>query len=236
LLPAENVAPSISGPSFFAFRRNDWKYDDISGQNTLANFSFRKEDSTAIIEVNYSGALRSTRWRVAADGPSALKVRLDYEYAFDGNVDMLGVRFKASESAIRKVRWLGMGPYRVWQNRQQGTRLDVWENAYNDSTPGESWTYPEFQGYFRDWRWAVFDTAGGHLSITSETPGSFLGLFKPRDGIDGLLDFPDVGIAFLEVIPAMRNKFHTTDEIGPQSKPQRLSGTVRRTVLLRFGD
>lgn len=238
LLPAENVALSIpitTGPSFVAFRRNDRKYDDISGQSTVTNFRFRQEGSEAIIEIDYSGALRSTRWRVAADGPSALKVRLEYEYAFEGSVDMIGVRFKGSESAITRVRWLGMGPYRVWQNRLRGTRLNVWENPYNDSTPGENWTYPEFQGYFRDWKWAVFDTAAGRLSISSETPGSFLGLFKPRDGVDGLLDFPDIGIAFLEVIPAMRNKFHTTGEIGPQSKAQTVSGTVRRTVLLRFG-
>ncbi|HEV8430373.1 MAG TPA: glycoside hydrolase family 2 TIM barrel-domain containing protein [Pyrinomonadaceae bacterium] len=227
--------PISSGPSFVAFRRNDRKYDDISGPGKLTNFAFRKEGSDAIIEGNYSGALRSTRWRIAADGPTALKVRLDYEYAYDGTVDMIGVRFKADESAIKNVRWLGMGPYRVWQNRLQGTRLDVWENAYNNSTPGENWTYPESQGYFRDWRWVAFDTTAGPLSITSETPGSFLGLFKPRDGLNGLLDLPDVGIAFLDVIPAMRNKFHTTDEIGPQSKPPRVFGTVKRTVLLRFG-
>jgi hypothetical protein len=227
--------PISSGPHFFAFRRNNRKYDDISGQSTVTKFAFRKEGSEAVIEFNYSGALHSTRWRVAADIPSAMKVRLEYEYTFAGAVDMIGVGFNASENMIKKVRWLGMGPYRVWQNRLQGTRLDVWQTAYNESTPGANWTYPESQGYFRDWRWVLFETAVGPFSITSQTSGSFLGLFKPRDGVDGLLEFPDIGIAFLEVIPAMRNKFHTTDEIGPQSKPLPVSGLVKRTVLLRFG-
>jgi hypothetical protein len=63
---------------------------------------------------------------------------------------------------------------------------------------------------------------------------TFLGLFKPKDGVNGLLDLPDIGIAFLDVIPAMRNKFHTTDEIGPQSKPRMVSGVVKRTILMRF--
>ncbi|HEY2972464.1 MAG TPA: glycoside hydrolase family 2 TIM barrel-domain containing protein [Pyrinomonadaceae bacterium] len=234
LLPADNM-PISSGPHFFAFRRNNRKYDDISGQSTVTKFAFRKEGSEAVIEFNYSGALHSTRWRVAADIPSAMKVRLEYEYTFAGAVDMIGVGFNASENMIKKVRWLGMGPYRVWQNRLQGTRLDVWQTAYNESTPGANWTYPESQGYFRDWRWVLFETAVGPFSITSQTSGSFLGLFKPRDGVDGLLEFPDIGIAFLEVIPAMRNKFHTTDEIGPQSKPLPVSGLVKRTVLLRFG-
>ncbi len=118
----------------------------------------------------------------------------------------------------------------------EGTRLDVWETAYNDSTPGETWIYPEFKGYFRDWRWATLDTADGRMTISIETPDSFLGLFKPKDGVNGLLDLPDIGIAFLDVIPAMRNKFHTTDEIGPQSKPKQVSGTKRGTLYFRFAE
>jgi hypothetical protein len=86
--------------------------------------------------------------------------QLDYEYRFDGVVDLLGVRFDSPQDSMRGIRWLGMGPYRAWQNRLQGTRLDVWENTYNDTTPGESWAYPEFKGYFRDWKWATFDTTG----------------------------------------------------------------------------
>jgi hypothetical protein len=100
--------------------------------------------------------------------------------------------------------------------------------------PGERWIYPEFKGYFRDVRWVDFVTASGVTSLSPVPSGSYLGLFKPRDGVDGLLDFPDVGIAVLDVIPAMRNKFHTTDEIGPQSKAKQFSGTVKRTIQLRF--
>ena len=161
-------------------------------------------------------------------------VRLDYEYAFDGVVDAIGVNFDFPENHMKGIRWLGMGPYRVWQNRMQGTRLDVWQNAYNDTTPGESWTYPEFKGYFRDWKWAAFDTIEGKIIVHTGTDDSFLGIYKPKDGKDGLLDLPEIGIAFLDVIPAMRNKFHTTDEIGPQSQPKQVSGIKRGTIHFRF--
>jgi len=140
------------------------------------------------------------------------------------------------ENRLRGIRWLGRGPYRVWQNRMQGTRLDVWNNAYNDSTPGESWIYPEFKGYFRDWQWADLQTADGSIIISTENKSSFLGLYQPKDGKDGLLDLPQIGIAFLDVIPAMRNKFHTTDEIGPQSKPRQVSGIKHGIIHFRFFD
>ena len=136
---------------------------------------------------------------------------------------------------MRGVRWLGRGPYRVWQNRLHGTRLDVWENRSHDTTPGESWDYPEFQGYFRGWRWAVFDTLGGKVTVLNETDDSYLGVYKPKDGRDGLLDFPETGIAFLDVIPAMRNKSHPPSELGPQSKQKQVSGTRRGAVSFRFG-
>ena len=224
--------PFGHGPRMVAFRRNDRKYEDVAGPNLLKDFSFRPDGTGVVVEASYEGPLRQTRWRIGADG----SVRLDYEYYFDGALDMVGVQFDFPEKQIKGIRWLGMGPYRVWQNRMQGTRLDVWENAYNDTTPGESWAYPEFKGYFRDWRWASFITSAGKITISTEADNSFLGIYKPKDGKDGLLDLPEIGIGILDTIPAMRNKFHTTDEIGPQSKPKHVSGTKHGAIHFRFSD
>lgn len=223
--------PFGNGPRFVAFRRNDRKYVDIAGESSLTNLATRKEGATVLVEASYKGALRQARWKIGAYGA----VRLDYEYTFDGVVDVIGVNFDFPENQMKGIRWLGMGPYRVWQNRMQGTRLNVWQNAYNDTTPGESWTYPEFKGYFRDWRWATFDTTAGRIIAETDAVDSYLGIYKPKDGKDGLLDLPNIGIAFLDVIPAMRNKFHTTDEIGPQSQPKQVSGIKRGTIHFRFG-
>lgn len=222
--------PFSNGPRFVAFRRNDRKYTDVAGQSSLTNFAARKEGADVLVEASYKGILDHTRWRISADGA----VQLNYEYKFDGVVDMIGVNFDFPENHMKGIRWLGRGPYRVWQNRLQGTRFDVWENAYNDTTPGESWLYPEFKGYFRDWKWVTFDTIDGEVAIKTDAEDSFLGIYKPRDGRDGLLDLPEIGIAFLDVIPAMRNKFHNTDEIGPRSKPRQVSGIKPGTIHFRF--
>lgn len=226
------VIPFGNGPRFIAFRRNDRKYTDVAGPNLLTNFAWRNEGSDVVIEASSTGALNRVRWRVSSMGG----VRLDYEYAFDGIVDMIGIQFDVPEKEMKKIRWLGQGPYRVWQNRMKGTRLDVWQNNYDDTTPGESWVYPEFKGYFRDWKWASFDTAKGRIIISTEADESFLGVYKPKDGKDGLLDFPEMGLAFLDAIPAIRNKFHTTEEIGPQSQANHVSGMKRGTVSIRFDD
>jgi hypothetical protein len=227
--------PIGNGPRLIAYRRNDRRYDNVAGVSQLSHFETKKEDGAVVVEASYDGALKSVRWRLSSNSTTGLWAQLDYEYRFEGGIDILGVEFQSAEKSLRALRWLGMGPYRVWQNRLQGTRLDVWENAYNDSTPGESWIFPEFKGYFHDLRWARFEADSGPFAISFTAPNSYLGLFKPKDGINGLLDFPDVGIAVLDVIPAMRNKFHTTDELGPQSRPKQVSGVVKRTLQFRFG-
>ena len=239
LVGVENrtVPIAFSGPSLIAYRRNDRKYDNLApATNRLTNFETRYEGAGIVVDASFEGPLKHTRWRLRKDGHSGIAVELEYEYSFDGDIDILGIKFVADEKQMRSIRWLGMGPYRVWQNRLEGTRLDVWENAYNDSTPGERWIYPEFKGYFRGVRWATFETTVVPLPfVLGVNSGDFyLGLFKPSDGVNGLLDFPDVGISVLDVIPAMRNKFHTTDEIGPQSKQRQVLGSVRRTVQLAF--
>jgi hypothetical protein len=225
------IIPLGRGPRLVAFRRNDRKYDDVSGDRSLTNFDTHMQGRDVLVDVNYRRGLQA-HWRISAEA----ELTLNYEYQFDGLVDVLGINFEVPEAAMKAIRWQGMGPYRVWQNRLNGTRLDVWQNTYNDATPGENWSYPEFKGYFRDWRWAVLQTAAGKIIVSTDAEDSFLGLYKPADGKDGLLDLPNVGIAFLDVIPAMRNKFHTTDELGPQSQPRQVSGIRHGTIHFRFGE
>jgi hypothetical protein len=237
-----------NGPRFIAARRGDRTLDgsidpaaakgvdrvyrEITGAETLNNFSWRQEGSDVIVEATYFGALRSTRWQISADG----RVQLAYEYGYDGVVELMGVQFEYPETAMQSVRWLGRGPYRVWQNRLHGTTLGVWENAYNDTIPGESFIYPEFKGYFHDWSWARFTTTEGLITMENGTPGSFLGVYTPRDGRDALLyTLPKTGLAILDVIPAVRNKVNATDLVGPSSQARRVEGVKRGAVWFRFG-
>jgi hypothetical protein len=236
-----------AGPRFVAARRGDRTldgaidrdaakgvdrvYNEISGTSKLTDFSVHAEGDALVVESRYFGNLREARWRISPDGA----VRLDYEYAYDGVVELMGVRFDYPEANMRSLRWLGQGPYRVWQNRVHGTTLDVWENAYNDPIPGETFIYPEFKGYFRDWRWAAFSTTEGTLTLENGTPESFLGVYTPRDGRDALLyTLPSTGLAVLDVIPAVRNKVNATDLVGPSSQAQRVNGVRRGAITFHF--
>jgi hypothetical protein len=170
------------------------------------------------------------KWTRLSDGA----LRLDYTFQCDQPVDVLGLRFPVPEAQLQTKRWLGRGPYRVWRNRLEGTPLGLHTVAFNDSTPGEAPAYPEFKGYFRDWRRLELALPSGRLTIHNASGVPFFGLGKPRDGVNGLLDLPDAGLSFLEIIPAMRNKFHTTDQLGPQSLTPTAQGAYAGSLVFRF--
>jgi len=209
----------------------DRKYESAAVPHTLVSLNAERKGDGVSVEARYSGGLTRALWSILPDGTA----RLDYEYDFSGVVDMIGVSFDFPEERMKAVRWLGEGPFRVWQNRIRGTTFDVWRNACNDPIPGESFTYPEFKGYFRDWRWAVFETAEGGITLSPECDGTCLGVYNPRDGRDGLLyTFPAGGLSVLDVIPPVRNKVNATELIGPSSQPARVQGVHHGSLRLRF--
>lgn len=154
---------------------------------------------------------------------------------FSGVVDLMGICFDYPEDQVISKRWLGAGPYRVWQNRIHGTQYDVWENDYNDPIPGETFTYPEFKGYFGSVSWMNIRTKEGTISLTNETPDAYIGVYQPRDGRDRLLyTLPESGISVLNVIPPVRNKVNSTDLCGPSSQPKWVNGPQSGRIIFRF--
>ena len=142
--------------------------------------------------------------------------------------------YKRQDQVISQ-RWLGAGPYRVWQNRIHGTQYAVWENDYNDPIPGETFTYPEFKGYFGSVSWMNIRTKEGTISLTNETPDAYIGVYQPRDGRDRLLyTLPESGISVLNVIPPVRNKVNSTDLCGPSSQPKWVNGPQSGRIIFRF--
>ena len=145
------------------------------------------------------------------------------------------MKFDFPENKVVSKRWVGDGPYRVWQNRLHGPQYGVWENDYNDPIPAESFTYPEFKGYFANVDWMDIKTQDGTIGIINETPGSYVGVYEPRDGRDHILyNLPKTGIAIMEVIPPVRNKVNTTDLIGPSSQPKWVNGQRTGRIILNF--
>ena len=170
------------------------------------------------------------RWTLGGDGG----LKLDYSYPLDGEVTYHGVTFDHPEDQFRSVRWLGEGPYRVWQNRLRGTTFGEHQIYRNDIQPGEAWGFPEFQGCFAGVQRASFDTAGGSLTIYSVDPGTYLRIGTPRISHPfTTLAFPAGDLSFLKAIPAMGSKFITPGKSGPSGQPAKVAGTQTGSVVFR---
>ncbi len=238
-----------NGPRFVAFRRGDRSmdvyynhddnsarskeriYEDISGENKLTKFDYKVSGDSVEVVADYFGNMRQARWVIKKDGT----IRLDYAYQYEGVVELMGIMFDYPEDKVVSKKWLGNGPYRVWQNRLHGPTLGIWENQYNDPIPGESFLYPEFKGYFSNWKWASLNTSEGIINLKNTDEDNYLGVYSPRDGRDVLLyTFPNSGISVLKVIPAVRNKVNSTDLVGPSSQAKWVTGLQQGSIYLSF--
>lgn len=213
-------------------KEKDRTYSEFPDAAVFTKLDVKEDGGNLIITANYKlGNLDKAQWTI---NPSGI-VTLDYTYNFSGVVDLMGICFDYPEEQVISKRWLGAGPYRVWQNRIHGTQYDIWENDYNDPIPGETFTYPEFKGYFGDVSWMNIRTKEGTISLTNETPDAYIGVYQPRDGRDRLLyTLPESGISVLNVIPPVRNKVNSTDLCGPSSQPKWVDGTQTGRIVFRF--
>lgn len=240
-----------NGPKFFAYRRSDrsfdqfYNHDDPQAEKKKTTYTaydeqgtFDKltatdgENDTLIVTATYKlGSLQKAEWHIAPNGG----VRLVYTYNFNGVVDLMGVKFDLPENEVQHKQWLGHGPYRVWKNRVHGPQLGIWSNDYNDPIPGESFTYPEFKGYFAGVQWMELKTSTGTITMQPGTDKDYVGVYQPRDGRDQLLyTLPETGISFMQVIPAVRNKVNTTDLNGPSAQAVWARGEHTGEVTLYF--
>lgn len=208
------------------------QYDEFEDVGKFTGLQVEEKDNNIVITANYKlGCFDQAVWTIASDGSAAL----DFTYNFSGVVDLMGVKFDYPEEKVLSKRWVGDGPYRVWQNRLHGPQYGLWENDYNDPIPAESFTYPEFKGYFAHVSWMNLKTEEGTISIQNETPDSYVGVYEPRDGRDNILyKLPKTGISIMKVIPPVRNKVNTTDLIGPSSQAKWVDGPQTGRIVLRF--
>ena len=202
------------------------QYTEYPDQGAFEGFTF--SDSTLV--ANYlHGSINQVTWCFLADGG----VYMNVDYYFNGVVDLMGICFDYPETMVKSKQWVGKGPYRVWQNRQEGPQYGYWQNNYNDPVPGESWEYPEFKGYFLNVDWMKVNTSEGAIGIELMT--GKVGVYTPRDGRDHLLyDLPETDISILKTIPAVRNKVNTTDLNGPSAQPYWSKGKGNINAILRF--
>jgi len=183
----------------------------------------RLSDGSIQIGSSFKPYPATITWTVYEDG------RLKMESSapnFRGNaIELLGMGFSYPEEKVISAKWIGNGPYRVWQNRLKGAEFGLWSKEYNNTMTGYSFdklVYPEFKGFHSNFHALELTTEEGIIDIRTETPGLYLGLFKPEypsqstAGVRPVL--PKSDLSFLFKIPAIGTKFHLADEMGPQGQ------------------
>jgi len=192
-----------------------------------------------VVDFRFSGEINYVRWKIYDSG----WLELDYSYRLDGEYNFSGISFEFPESHMLSVKWLGCGPYRVWKNRVDGVRFDVWENGYNNTTTGESpWIYPEFKGYFKDVVWMEFNSVEGKFYIVSGDSGLYYRLFDfyGLPGIEPSPELPSGDISIMDAIPPIGTKMSMKINAramttGPMGYLNKLNGTFKHKLYFYFG-
>jgi len=188
------------------------------------------------IAATFSGPLNKVAWHLD-DG----WLHCDYTYTAEGTNDYLGVLFDYPENLVKHKRWLGDGPYRVWQNRLRGVTLGVWENDYNNTLTGwRDWVYPEFKGFFANVRWLQLDTTEGPITVVNNSSVPFVQVLTPEFPPMNLVGkafapVPQCGLGFLDAIPPIGSKFKEARFGGPQGQSNMAHGEYSGAVSFYFG-
>jgi hypothetical protein len=208
----------------------------VTGTAVLTNLQWKADGADYLVGAEFSGDLKSVLWLVRGNG----WITCEYVYSVSGTNESQGIVFDYPEAFVQKKRWLGEGPYRVWQNRRQGGTLFLWDNDYNNTFTGWSdWIYPEFKGSFAGVRWLQLQTREGLLTfVPSDIP--FVQVLTPELPPTNLvartaLMLPSVGVGFLHAIPPTGNKFHSARDTGPQGRQTLAPGEYSGTISFYLG-
>ncbi|MGB8191216.1 MAG: glycoside hydrolase family 2 TIM barrel-domain containing protein [Chitinophagaceae bacterium] len=211
----------------------------VSGSATMSGIKTSKEDEASVAEVSYTGDMKYAKWKMHRSG----WLSLEYEYELNGTYPFAGISFSYPENFVLGAKWLGKGPYRVWKNRLQGVTDNVWQNAYNNTHAGSSpWIFPEFKGYFADIAWLELNTVEGKFIVATPDTGLYVRLFDfyALSGVRPHPDLPVGNLSFLDAIPPIGTKLAlnisaNTSQLGPQSEPNKINGSTKRTLYFYFG-
>jgi hypothetical protein len=208
-----------------------------SGTATLKGLQTKVEGSDCVVTAAFEGELDQVTWRVHGNG----WVQCDYAYTAQGPKEYHGIVFDYPEQLVKRKKWLGNGPYRVWKNRLRGPTLNVWENDYNNTITGwTDWVYPEFKGCFANVRWMQLDTTEGLITAILGQDDLFVQVLTPEFpaanlGGKTIPHLPQAGLAFLHAIPPMGSKFQEPAKTGPQGQPNVASGRYAGSLNFYFG-
>ncbi len=228
-LEVDGRALPLRGPALAAWRRvaGARNFEEVAGANRLRSLQLAPAHEPGVLaRARFDGALREVTWLGRGDG---LVVR--YRMEFEGAADILGLSFAFPESEVTGKRWVGAGPYRIWKNRLAGTEFGLHETPLLRSVPGVSYQYPEFEGFFGEWRWLEMQTRDANFVIRNSGNVPWFGLYRPSPVDKPVIDLPDVGWAFLHAVPPIGTKFALPDVLGPESQSADFHGALQGELI-----
>jgi Glycosyl hydrolases family 2, TIM barrel domain/Glycosyl hydrolases family 2, sugar binding domain/Glycosyl hydrolases family 2/Beta galactosidase small chain len=207
-------------------------------KQTLQKFKHSKlSNNTYEVVAEYTGdASLNVKWIFTSGSPA----KLEYSYTQSKAADFYGITFNVDETKLKGMKWLGLGPYRVWKNRLKGAPLNVWQKKYNKAITGEVISYPEFSGYHGNVYWITVETAASSFTVYTDKEDLFVQMLKPRNASTTFIPhvnptFPEGNFGFLNAIAPIGTKFRAANSMGPQSqKNDPVSGTVSGSLWFEF--
>jgi hypothetical protein len=190
----------------------------VAGEERSAEVSYFAHKDSCVIKVNYnSGSFKSYQWTIL---PSTW-LKLSYTFELYGYHDFMGITFSYPEDKVKRMTWLGRGPYHVWKNRTQGVTYNIWSKDFSHVVPGKVWNYPAFKGYHSGFNWMVLETKEGTLTTMTDTKELFLRMFTANSGENpahAKAVFPSGDVSFLHGISPIGTKFRDAVNTGPRGK------------------
>ena len=223
----DHVIP-LSGPRLVALLREKGKrsYSPAALQPRLRKLTVAPRNSPqTIARAEFDGALRELTWSIRDD-----ELVLDYRIDYRGPADLLGLTFDFPEGRVKSKRWVGAGPYRIWKNRDAGTKFGLHEAGYSRAVPGEIYSYPEFQGFFGAWDWLEMRTQDADVVVRNLSGVPYFGLYSPAGGQKPVLELPELGWSMLHAIPPIGTKFALPEVLGPESQPSEITAELRGEI------
>lgn len=193
-----------------------------AGASEFQSYKHFVSNGNHVVEMQYKGDLKKVKYTMMPNGVLGLEYAYHIRNRNSPNTfDFLGINFNYPEDKVTGVKYLGRGPYRVWKNRMKGGEYNIWKKKYNNTITGESWDYPEFKGYYRDFTWVVIENKEHPFRIFSDTDNLFLRLYTPEKPKGARNDntsppFPEGDISILHGISAIGTKFDGADNNGPE--------------------
>lgn len=199
----------------------------------LSNATITQEGKQWLIEANNSKGFDYIKWTLKPNG----EIALDYAYTLtEGRYHYSGIGIEVAAKDVNRKRWLGEGPWRIWNNRTQGGILDVYAVDKKINIPGQVYNGPEFEGCFAPWNWAVFYLKN-NLNVGFENKTDVtLGVLNPVNGFDpkkATWHYPSQeGIFFFDHISAVGSKWKEATVFGSDAQPVQIDEQITGAVSM----